>query len=111
MEKVTVIDSRQVKNFDKENMEVSLTRTTEHTEPLSIGSIQIEGKFTTTEDLGVTTLKDVDAEISSIQSQIATAQSTLDALNESLQTKQAFRDKIDTEVSRAYEELPAEIQE
>ena len=113
MQTITIKDERitQVVPVTLEEIKAEITETENMTTPLEISGVKIEGTFTTTKSLGITTLKDTDAEVSNLTIQLVQAQQRVVDLTAELQDKNNTKTELEPIVQKAFDDLQVAIAE
>ena len=111
MKTITIKDERitQVVPVALEEIKAEITETENMTTPLEISGVKIEGTFTTTKSLGITTLKDTDAEVSNLTIYLAEAQQRVVDLTTEVQNKNNTRTELEPIVQKAFDDLQIAI--
>ena len=105
MQTIKITDERIVQKLPValENLKAEIIETENMTTPLEINGVTIKGNYTTTKSLGITTLKDLDNEISNLTIQLAQTQELVVKLTANLQKKNADRIEVEAVVKPAFD--------
>ena len=106
--KIQVSDNRKEKSFDPVNMQISITNVVPQTLQVVDDKGEVsEQTFNVLGTAQTTTLKDFQNEVDRIESELLQAQSQVDSLTEELAEKKDLFSQMQTEVTTAFEALPA----